>query len=104
MLSAYSPASSLAAGKLNWPLSSLTTLTVTMPFLALTTTPSMAPSSAEETLPTTAGGDLGSADAAAATPARTKVAAMNTESRERMFSLQAGLQLVGRVRRVFFVP
>src|SRR5882757_340883 len=51
--SAYFPAASFEAGKLNWPLASLTTVMVMVPpsFLALTSTPSIAPSSAELTLP-----------------------------------------------------
>src|ERR1700758_3819114 len=61
MRSAYWPGSSLAAGKLKWPLSSLMTDTVMVEpaFLALTTTPSIAPSSAELTCP-----DRGAADCA----------------------------------------
>src|SRR5687768_12743586 len=53
MLSAYWPGSSLPAGKLKRPLSSVATLVVMVEptFLALTTTPSIRPSLAEDTVP-----------------------------------------------------
>src|SRR5471030_2933685 len=56
MLSPYWPGSSLDAGKLKRPLSSVGTLTVTVEptFLALTTTPSMAHSLSDVTRPDSA--------------------------------------------------
>ena len=66
MLSAYWPGSSLLAGKLKRPLSSVATLTVTVEpaFLALTTTPSIRPSLADDTVPASArGGWLWACDA-----------------------------------------